>query len=42
MSASGAMEQRNQEATVYCGNLAEATTEELLWELIVSVGILYV
>ncbi len=42
MSASGALEQRNQEATVYCGNLAEATTEELLWELIVSVGALYV
>ncbi len=42
MSASGALEQRNQEATVYCGNLAEAATDGLLWDLIVSCGTLHV
>lgn len=32
------MEQRNQEATVYVGNLDEQVDEELLWELFVQVG----
>ncbi|EQC33529.1 hypothetical protein SDRG_09036 [Saprolegnia diclina VS20] len=39
MSASAAIEQRNQEATVYVGNLDEKVTEELLWELMLQVGV---
>lgn len=38
MSASGAIQQRNQDATVYVGNLDEKVTEELLWELMVQAG----
>lgn len=29
---------RNQEATVWCGNLDQQTTEELLWEMMVQAG----
>ncbi len=29
--------QRNQDATVYCGNLDENVTDELLWELMIQV-----
>ena len=36
MSAS--IEQRNQEATVYIGNLEEKVTDELLWELMLQCG----
>ncbi|EKU20233.1 splicing factor 3B subunit 4, partial [Nannochloropsis gaditana CCMP526] len=36
--ASGAIEQRNQDATVYCGGLDEKVTEDLLWELMQNVG----
>mmetsp|Transcript_1117 Transcript_1117/g.1715 ORF Transcript_1117/g.1715 Transcript_1117/m.1715 type:complete len:318 (+) Transcript_1117:60-1013(+) len=36
MSAS--IEQRNQEATCYCGNLEESATEEILWELMIQAG----
>ncbi|OQS01711.1 splicing factor 3B subunit 4-like [Achlya hypogyna] len=39
MSSSAAIEQRNQEATVYVGNLDEKATEELLWELMLQVGV---
>ena len=35
---SAAIEQRNQEATVYVGNLDEKVTEELLWELFLQAG----
>jgi splicing factor 3B subunit 4 len=35
---SAAIEQRNQDATVYVGNLDEKVSEELLWELMVQVG----
>ncbi|KAG9401961.1 DNA independent RNA polymerase I transcription factor [Aphanomyces cochlioides] len=38
-SASGAIEQRNQDATVYVGNLDEKVTEELLWELMLQAGV---
>ena len=34
----GVIEHRNQEATCFCGNLDEAVTEELLWELMLQVG----
>ena len=34
---SAAVEQRNQDATCYCGNLDEKATEELLWELMLQV-----
>ena len=30
--------QRNQDATVYCGNLDENVNDELLWELMIQVG----
>jgi len=30
--------ERNQEATCYCGNLDEAVSDELLWELMLQVG----
>ena len=33
------VEQRNQDATVYCGNLDEKVTEELIWELMLQVGV---
>jgi len=32
------LEQRNQDATCYCGNLDDRVTEELLFELMVQVG----
>jgi splicing factor 3B subunit 4 len=35
---SAAIEQRNQEATCYVGNLDEKVTEELLWELMTQCG----
>ena len=35
---SAAIEQRNQEATAYVGNLDEAVSEELLWELLLQAG----
>ena len=35
---SAAIEQRNQEATCYVGNLDEKVTEELLWELMIQCG----
>lgn len=35
---SAAIEQRNQEATCYVGNLDEKVNEELLWELMLQVG----
>lgn len=35
---SAAIEQRNQEATVYVGNLDEKINEELLWELMLQMG----
>ncbi|GLE01087.1 hypothetical protein PINS_up009900 [Pythium insidiosum] len=35
---SSAIEQRNQDATVYVGNLDDRVTEELLWELMVQAG----
>jgi splicing factor 3B subunit 4 len=35
---SAQVEQRNQDATVYVGNLDERVTEELLWELMLQVG----
>ena len=31
--ATGPVEQRNQDATCYVGNLDEQLTEELLWEM---------
>ena len=31
--------QRNQEATLYVGNLDERVTEALLWELFAQVGV---
>jgi RNA recognition motif-containing protein len=36
--ASATIEQRNQEATCYCGNLDEQVTEEVLWELMLQAG----
>ncbi|KAG1695851.1 Splicing factor 3B subunit 4 [Phytophthora capsici] len=35
---SAAIEQRNQDATVYVGNLDDRVTEELLWELMLQAG----
>ncbi|CAM9179121.1 unnamed protein product [Ectocarpus fasciculatus] len=35
---SAGIEQRNQEATVYVGNLDERVSEELLWELMLQAG----
>lgn len=35
---SGAPQERNQEATIYIGNLDPMVTEELLWELFVQCG----
>ncbi|KAJ1435649.1 hypothetical protein B484DRAFT_477773 [Ochromonadaceae sp. CCMP2298] len=35
---SAEVQQRNQEATVYVGNLEERVSEELLWELMVQTG----
>lgn len=35
---SAAIEQRNQDATCYIGNLDEKVNEELLWELMLQVG----
>ncbi len=35
---SAQVEQRNQDATVYVGNLDEKISEELLWELMLQVG----
>eukprot|EP00617_Octactis_speculum_P013555 CAMPEP_0185767476 /NCGR_PEP_ID=MMETSP1174-20130828/43967_1 /TAXON_ID=35687 /ORGANISM="Dictyocha speculum, Strain CCMP1381" /LENGTH=348 /DNA_ID=CAMNT_0028451713 /DNA_START=59 /DNA_END=1105 /DNA_ORIENTATION=+ len=35
---SAAIEQRNQDATCYCGNLDEQVDEELLWELMLQAG----
>ena len=35
---SAAIEQRNQEATLWCGNLDEKLDEELLWELMIQAG----
>lgn len=35
---SAAIEQRNQEATAYVGNLDEAVGEEMLWELMIQSG----
>jgi splicing factor 3B subunit 4 len=36
--SSAHIEQRNQDATAYVGNLDEAVTEDLLWELFVQAG----
>ena len=36
-SASAAVAQRNQDATVYVGGLDEKVDEEMLWELFVQV-----
>lgn len=38
MSASAAIQQRNQDATVYVGNLEEKVNDELLWELMLQAG----
>ena len=35
---SAAIEQRNQDATIYVGNLDEKVTEELLWEFMLQAG----
>lgn len=35
---SAAIEQRNQDATLYVGNLDDMVTEELLWELMLQAG----
>lgn len=35
---SAAIEQRNQEATIYVGNLDEKVNDELLWELMLQAG----
>ena len=35
---SQAIEQRNQDATCYCGNLDDGASEELLWELMLQAG----
>eukprot|EP01036_Dinobryon_divergens_P019685 gene19685-26897_t len=35
---SAAIEQRNQDATCYVGNLDEKMNEELLWELMLQSG----
>ena len=35
---SAAIEQRNQDATAYCGNLDEQVSEEMLWELMIQSG----
>ncbi len=32
------MDQRNQEATVYCGNLDERVRDEILFELMLQAG----
>lgn len=37
--ASASIQQRNQDATVYTGNLDDQVTEELLWELYTQVGV---
>ena len=36
--ATGPVEQRNQDATCYVGNLDEQLTEELLWEMMLQAG----
>ncbi|CAM9717175.1 unnamed protein product, partial [Heterosigma akashiwo] len=33
-----AIEQRNQDATCYCGNLDEMVTDDLMWELMLQAG----
>lgn len=38
MASSAAIEQRNQDATCYCGGLDEKVSEELLWELMTNAG----
>lgn len=38
MASSAAIEQRNQDATCYCGGLDEKVTDELLWELMTNAG----
>ena len=35
---SAAVEQRNQDATLWCGNLDDKVDEELLWELMLQAG----
>ena len=35
---SAVIEQRNQDATIYIGNLDEKMNEELLWEMLLQVG----
>ena len=35
---SAAIEQRNQDATLWCGQLDEKVDEELLWELMLQAG----
>lgn len=35
---SAEIEQRNQDATCYCGNLDEKVSEELLWEIMLQAG----
>ncbi|CAN0230428.1 unnamed protein product [Phaeothamnion confervicola] len=35
---SAAIEQRNQDATCYCGGMDEKVTEDILWELMVQAG----
>eukprot|EP00939_MAST-03C_sp_MAST-3C-sp1_P004446 g4446.t1 len=38
MSSSATVQERNQDATCYCGDLDENVTEDILWELMVQVG----
>ncbi|KAJ8609321.1 hypothetical protein CTAYLR_009109 [Chrysophaeum taylorii] len=38
MSATGPIDQRNQDATCYVGNLDEQLSEELLWEMMLQAG----
>lgn len=36
--ATGPVEERNQDATIYVGGLDEKTTEAILWELFLQAG----
>ena len=35
---SAGIEQRNQDATIYVGNIDEKCNDELIWELFIQVG----
>lgn len=35
---SAGIEQRNQDATIYVGNIDEKVTDEVLWELFLQAG----